>query len=96
MKPLIGDFVINTGNGWGTAITIAILLLWLIALIELLKRQDMKEVDKIVWTIVLCVLNVFGLLLYWFMAPREKGPVHVRTEKELKDHFNSRANKPDQ
>ena len=88
MKP---DFYLSTGNGWGIAVTLVVLLVWLLGLIELLKRQDMKDVDKIVWTVVLCTLNILGLLLYLFMAPSEKGSRRVRSEKELKDYFNSRG-----
>ena len=71
-------------------------VLWLIELVSLLKRQDIKDVDKIVWTIVLCTLNVLGLLLYWFMAPGGKKGGGARSEKELKDYFNSRADRSDE
>ena len=55
----------------------------------------MKDVDKIVWTIVVCTLNVLGMVLYWFMAPKEPNS-SARSEKELKDYFNSRADKPEE
>ncbi len=66
--------------------------LWLWTLISLLGREDMKDTDKIVWTIVVCTLNVVGMILYWLMAPSE--PHKVRTEQELKDYFNSRDTEP--
>lgn len=40
---------------------------WLTALIQHLKDDQMKDVDKICWTIVLCTLNLLGLGLYMFL-----------------------------
>ena len=70
-------------------------LVWLFTLIGLLKRQDLKDAEKLIWTVVLCTLNVVGLLLYWFMAPAEKNPPRPRSDKELKEHFNRRAEQPE-
>jgi Phospholipase_D-nuclease N-terminal len=69
------------------------ILLWLCTLVSLLGRQDMKDADKIVWTIVVCTLNILGMLLYWCMAPSQP-PVKIRSEQELKDYFNSRSQEP--
>ena len=65
------------------------MILWLLTLASLLKRQDMQGTDKIVWTIVLCFLNVLGMFLYWFLAPAQQKNPLARSEKELKDYFNS-------
>ncbi|MEO6847585.1 MAG: PLD nuclease N-terminal domain-containing protein [Chthoniobacterales bacterium] len=72
-----------------SAIIIGIIALsvWLWALISHLQRRDLSDCDKIVWTIVLCTLNIFGAILYLFMAP--SGESKVRSEEELKEYFNS-------
>lgn len=75
-------------------------ILWVWTLISFLKRTDLSDTDRIVWTIVLCLLSILGMLLYWFLAPVEPAgpgeparPNRARTEQELKDYFNSRPNK---
>lgn len=65
-------------------------VLWLVTLVSHLRRTDLADVDRIVWTIVLCTLNVLGMVLYWCLAPA--GNSRVRTEAELKEYFNSRSN----
>jgi dolichyl-phosphate-mannose--protein O-mannosyl transferase len=61
-------------------------LIWMIALISHLRRTDYSDTDKIIWTVVLCTLNILGVILYWFFAPR--GDDGVLSEQELKDKFN--------
>jgi len=61
-------------------------IIWIIALISHLRRTDYSDTDKIVWTIVLCTLNILGVVLYWILAPA--GRDRVRSEQELKDKFN--------
>lgn len=48
-------------------------LAWLYCLIAHLKTDDIDATEKICWTVVLCVLNVLGLVLYLFMAPKPVG-----------------------
>jgi hypothetical protein len=62
-------------------------ILWIVTLISHLKRRDITDTDRIIWTVVLCTLNILGMILYWFMAPSPK----VRSEKELKDYFNTQS-----
>jgi tetratricopeptide (TPR) repeat protein len=45
-----------------------------------------RDTDKIIWTIVLCTLNILGVVLYWILAPA--GRDRVLSEQELKDKFN--------
>ncbi len=68
------------------AIGIALFALWLFTLVFHLKRTDYSDTDKIIWTIVLCTLNILGVVLYFLFAPA--GKYRVLTERELKDKFN--------
>jgi len=61
-------------------------IIWIIALISHLRRTDYSDTDKIIWTIVLCTLNILGVILYWLFAP--SGQDQVLSEQELKDKFN--------
>jgi len=45
--------------------------IWLWALITHLKSNQIDPTDKICWTVVLCVLNLLGLLLYILIGPTE-------------------------
>ena len=64
-------------------------LLWLLTLISHIRRDDLSDSDRIVWTIILCTLNILGMVLYWFLAPA--GKYHAKSEAELKEYFNSRS-----
>lgn len=84
---MLGTLVeLHEGSG-GLVITLFILgfLIWLWVLVTVLKSTEMKDTDRIVWTVVLCTLNILGVILYWLFAPTPK----ARTEKELKDYFNN-------
>ena len=61
-------------------------IIWILALVSHLRRTDYSDTDKIIWTIVLCTLNIFGVILYWFFAP--PGNDRVLSEPELIDKFN--------
>jgi hypothetical protein len=63
------------------------IIIWIIALVSHLRRTDYSDTDKIIWTIVLCTLNILGVILYWIFAP--DGRDRVLTEQELKDRFNN-------
>jgi len=97
MHPVVAQFSMNMqSDDAGLALFLLVVavvtfILWLRELVSLLKRQDMKDVDKIVWTIVLCTLNLLGLVIYWFLAPPKAKRSIARSEKELKDYFNSRG-----
>ncbi|MEO6846412.1 MAG: PLDc N-terminal domain-containing protein [Chthoniobacterales bacterium] len=78
--------------------SILVFLIWLATLIKHIGRQDLKDTDKIVWTIILCTLNILGVILYWCMTPSSRprrapkpGKHRARTEAELKEYFNSRS-----
>jgi hypothetical protein len=56
-----------------------------------LKDNKIEPTDKIYWTVVLCVLNAFGLLLYILIGPIEfkiEETDEYLSEQELKKAFN--------
>jgi len=61
--------------------------LWICALVYHLRRVDLPDTERIVWTIVLCCLNVLGVVLYFCMvpAPPQEQPL---SEADLKAKFN--------
>ena len=63
--------------------------LWLFTLVYHLCRSDISDTDRIVWAIVLCTLNLLGMLLYWFLAPVGNPP--AKADGELKENSDSRS-----
>lgn len=63
-------------------------LFWLWVLVHHLRRKDCSDTDKIVWTVVLCTLNLLGAALYIILGPSNGDEDRVLTEQELKDKFN--------
>ncbi|WP_309397314.1 PLDc N-terminal domain-containing protein [Cerasicoccus maritimus] len=56
--------------GPGLVAIIAIVeTIWLFAVVCHTRENDMRDVDKICWMVVLCTLNVVGLVLYILFAP---------------------------
>jgi 4-amino-4-deoxy-L-arabinose transferase-like glycosyltransferase len=70
---------------WITIIVIS-QVVWLWALVSLLNNDECNPTDKICWTIVLCLLNVVGTVLYLFVGPKEAN--ETQSEEELKRAFN--------
>ncbi|MGZ0655313.1 PLDc N-terminal domain-containing protein [Coraliomargarita sp. W4R53] len=73
-------------NTWIILLIIVSQLAWLWTLLAHLNNQECSPTDKICWTIVLCVLNVLGMILYFIGFPREKEENF--SEEELKRSFN--------
>jgi len=59
---------------------------WLWCLILHLQNKEIDSTDKICWTIVLCVLNILGLVLFIAIGPKDK--TEFESEEDLKKAFN--------
>jgi hypothetical protein len=78
---------------WIIIIIALIEIVWLWVLIALLRNNRIDPTDKICWTVVLCVLNGLGLLLYLIFGPVElkfeiEKAGEYLSEQELKKAFN--------
>ncbi len=51
------------------AFSIVSLLFWIIGLVHCLTNKALQGNDKIVWVLVVILLNALGTLLYFFLAP---------------------------
>lgn len=72
------------------ALIVLFLVVWLAVLVWHLRRRDLADTDRIVWTIVLCVLNILGVALYFFLCPSTESDRPL-SEQELKEKFNRGA-----
>lgn len=59
---------------------------WLWCLLAHLKNEEIESTDKICWTVVLCVLNVLGLVLFIIAGPKQNK--EYESEDDLKRAFN--------
>lgn len=69
------------------SIGVLLFVIWISALIYHIRRQDCSDTDRLLWVIVLCTLNILGVILYFFLGPKSEND-RVLTEQELKDKFN--------
>jgi len=53
-------------------IGLAVLVLWIWALIDILKSEFKDSTNKIIWLLVVFFLNGFGALLYYFIGRHQK------------------------
>ncbi|GEM_PF-2944629 len=66
--------------------TIAGFVIWIAGLIDCLKRDFDKTSDKIIWLVVILLLNALGSIIYYFLvvkAEQKKSKPVENQEKEL-------------
>ena len=73
-------------------LSVFLFLVWIGVLIHHLRRTDLSDTDRIVWTIVLCTLNLLGVVLYLVIAPHPDS--RIESEAELKARFNNGGKSP--
>ena len=73
-------------NSLWIVLIIAAECIWLGCLVSHLKNRNQDPTDKICWTIVLCVLNLLGLILFVLAGPEDE--YEGATEEQLKKAFN--------
>ncbi len=59
------------------ALIVATTALWVIALIDVLKREFPGENEKLIWVLVVALTGCIGALIYWYMG-RDKGTLAPR------------------
>jgi hypothetical protein len=62
-------------------------IIWMAALVYHIRRTDCSDTERILWTIILCTLNILGVFLYFFLGPKTEDE-RILSEQELKDKFN--------
>jgi len=54
------------------AAMVGVMVFWVIAIIDVVKREFPGENDKLVWILVVILAGWIGALIYWFVG-RQKG-----------------------
>ena len=58
-------------DGFGLAVLAAVAFLfafWLWMIVDCLKREFKRDIDKVVWVLVLIFLHLLGALVYYFVV----------------------------
>jgi len=50
-------------------IVVPIIMLWVFALADLFRRNDMKPISKVIWLLVIIFFPIFGALIYLLVRP---------------------------
>jgi len=67
-----GKFLLLNGSPIALIVVGALGLFWLWMLVDCLKRNFKKDVDKLVWIGLLVFIPVVGVFLYYFMVKAQK------------------------
>lgn len=51
-------------------------IFWIVAIIDVVKRDFPGENDKLIWVLVVVLANWVGALIYWFVG-RDKGTLRA-------------------
>jgi hypothetical protein len=54
------------------ALTVGATALWVVALVDVLRREFAGENEKLIWILVVILTGWIGALIYWFVG-RDKG-----------------------
>jgi len=56
----------------GALLGFVVFVLWIWALIDILKSDFKDNINKIIWLLVVFVLNFLGVVLYYFIGRGQK------------------------
>ena len=71
-------FGLTAGNSWlvWSPVTLALVIIlglfWLWMIVDCLKRNFKKDMDKLVWVIVLLFAHLIGAFLYYFIVKAKR------------------------
>lgn len=69
-------FGIGFGLGY-IGLVLGTLVLWVMAIVDVLKNEFKGQNSKIIWLLVLVFLGPIGLFLYYFIGKSQKLPATV-------------------
>jgi hypothetical protein len=73
-----------------TLLVIVWLLIWMVALVEVIRRKDLTTASKVVWALVVLLLPVVGLIVYLVARPPEAERIGVTNAGLPEDSLRTR------
>lgn len=86
MRPLhvsLAGYNVTTMPGWLVAGIFVGIILWLWSVVVIAREKTADPYDRIVWLLIVLMLNIVGTLLYFFFA--DDPSAKTRSEAELAD-----------
>src|SRR3954447_696502 len=68
-----------------TLLVIVWLLIWIVALVELIRRKDLTTASKVLWALLILLIPVVGVIVYLVVRPPASerfGPVNAGSPDE--------------
>ena len=66
------------------AAMIAGFVIWILMLIDVIKRDFPKEDDKTLWILIVVLCGMIGAIIYYFIVKRKEDKKHVNQKKAHK------------
>ena len=58
-------------------IAIPLLLIWILTLVDLFRRHDLRTSRKVLWALFVLILPVIGVIVYFIARPAQPGDMHA-------------------
>lgn len=72
------------GIVFGGAIVLSLFALWIYALVSAIKNERLDSTMRIVWVLVVILVNGLGALLYLLIAPNRPTADEIRIENAMR------------
>ena len=71
VSPLLGPFILLLLLFFMFVLGILSLVFWIWMLVDCIKRDFKKEDEKIIWLLVIILVQVIGAIIYYFVVKRK-------------------------
>ncbi|MBU1726344.1 MAG: PLD nuclease N-terminal domain-containing protein [Candidatus Omnitrophica bacterium] len=69
---------------------ILLFIFWIKMIIDCAKREFANPNDKVIWIIVICLLQILGALIYWFVIKQKDKDQILVSRENKKDGVEAR------
>ena len=56
-----------------TLLAIVWVLIWVLALVDILRRPDLRTSSKVIWAVVVLIIPIIGVIVYLVARPGDPG-----------------------
>ena len=56
---------------WVVLVALPLLFLWIVGVVDVVRRRDMTALAKTFWIVVMLVVPILGLIVYFFARPHD-------------------------
>jgi phospholipase D-like protein len=70
-----------------TLIGIVLLLIWILALVDIIRRRDLGTGAKVLWALLVLIVPIIGLIIYFVARPAQPGDRDLPSETQGGEGF---------